>query len=169
MKISQPGQKNLSLHLGIRIILLLLQVNQLEDAVLELLATYDDCTSFSDAIQWVGSRYQPSDQVVLFLCMRRGFWISLFIMSVLDECDEWQVTDFKKLLEDEAARLKAASQSASQSNPLYRQFKEAVWVCPFCLALSILILFKLEFTKEHEVILISLILLELYVAYTLYG
>ncbi|KAH7651867.1 E3 SUMO-protein ligase Nse2 (Mms21) protein [Dioscorea alata] len=75
------------------------KVNQLEDAVLELLATYDDCTSFSDAIQRVGSRYQPSDQV----------------------------TDFKKLLEDEAARLKAASHSASQSNPLYRQFKEAVW------------------------------------------
>lgn len=169
MKISQLGQKHLCLHLGIQMVLLLLQVNQLEDAVLELLATYDDCTSFSDAIQQVGSRYQPSDQVVLFLCRKRGFWISLFIKNVLDEYDEWQVTDFKKLLEDEAARLKAASQSAPQSNPLYRQFKEAVWVCPFCLALSILILLKFEVTKKHEVILISLILLELYAAFTLSG
>ncbi|KAJ0985984.1 hypothetical protein J5N97_004340 [Dioscorea zingiberensis] len=74
-------------------------VKQLEDAVLELLATYDDCTSFSNAIRTVGNRYHPGDQV----------------------------TDFKKLLDDEVAKLKAESPSDPQSNPLYRQFKEAVW------------------------------------------
>lgn len=75
------------------------RVNQLEDGVLELLEAYDDCTRFSDAIQAIGNSYQPSDQP----------------------------TDFKKLLVKEANKLKAASTTNVQNNPLYRSFKEAVW------------------------------------------
>ncbi|XP_073006539.1 E3 SUMO-protein ligase MMS21 isoform X1 [Typha latifolia] len=75
------------------------KVERLEEVVLELLDTYDDCTRFSEAIQTVSSNYQPSDQP----------------------------TDFKKVLEDEVAKLKAASPSNPQSNPLLRQFKEAIW------------------------------------------
>ncbi|CAL9764399.1 unnamed protein product [Musa acuminata subsp. burmannicoides] len=75
------------------------KVKELEAAVLELLDTYDDCTHFSEAIQTIGSNYQPSEQL----------------------------TDFKKLLEDEIAKSKAVSPSVPQNNPFYRQFKEAIW------------------------------------------
>lgn len=75
------------------------KVSKLEEAVLELLETYDDCTRFSDAINFVGESYHPSDQV----------------------------TDFRKVLEDDVAKRKAASPTVPQNNPLYRNFKEAVW------------------------------------------
>ncbi|KAJ6832749.1 E3 SUMO-protein ligase MMS21 [Iris pallida] len=75
------------------------KVKQMEDAVLELLQSYDDCARFSDSIRSVSSKYQPSDEV----------------------------TDFKQLLENEFAMLKAASSFDPQSNPMYRGFKEAVW------------------------------------------
>lgn len=75
------------------------KVKKLEEAVLELLETYEDCKQFSEAIKSLGESYQPSDQS----------------------------TDFRKVLEDEVAKLKAASSSVPQSNPLYRSFKEAVW------------------------------------------
>ncbi|ONK70038.1 uncharacterized protein A4U43_C05F29610 [Asparagus officinalis] len=75
------------------------KVKQLEEGVLELLETYDDCARFSDAIKSMGESYQPSDEP----------------------------TDFRKVLEDEVAKLKAASPSVPASNPLYRNFKEAVW------------------------------------------
>ncbi|CAD5179532.1 unnamed protein product [Musa acuminata subsp. malaccensis] len=75
------------------------KVKELEAAVLELLDTYDDCTHFSEAIQTIGSNYQPSEQL----------------------------TDFNKLLEDEIAKSKAVSPSVPQNNPFYRQFKEAIW------------------------------------------
>lgn len=74
------------------------KVKELEATVLELLETYDDCTRFSEAIQSIGSSYQPSDQP----------------------------TNFEKMLEDEVAKLKATL-PLPQSNPLYRQFKEAIW------------------------------------------
>nr|CAD1823825.1 unnamed protein product [Ananas comosus var. bracteatus] len=74
-------------------------VKQLEDAVLKLLDTYDGCVRFSEAVQIVSGDYQPSDQP----------------------------TDFKKLLENEVAKLKSASLSMPKTNPLYRQFKEAIW------------------------------------------
>lgn len=41
--------------------------------------------------------------------------------------DKLQPTNFKKLLEDEVAKLKEAS-PLPPNNPLYRQFKEAIWV-----------------------------------------
>ncbi|XP_077251348.1 RING/U-box superfamily protein [Tasmannia lanceolata] len=73
------------------------KVKELEDAVLELLATSDDCTYYSSAIQNVGNGYQPGDQP----------------------------TDFKKLLEDEVAKIRVPS--IPQNHPLFRQFKEAIW------------------------------------------
>ncbi|KAJ3670755.1 hypothetical protein LUZ60_008181 [Juncus effusus] len=75
------------------------KVKKLDEVVLELLNTYDDCALFSDAIQTMSTNYQLSDQP----------------------------TDFRKVLEDEVAKLKASSPPAPQSNPIYRQFKEAIW------------------------------------------
>ncbi|KAH7512597.1 hypothetical protein FEM48_Zijuj12G0107600 [Ziziphus jujuba var. spinosa] len=74
-------------------------VKELENAVVELLDTYNNCMHFSSAIQSVGEKYQP----------------------------EQELTDFKKLIEDEITKLKANSPSVPQNNPLIRQFKEAVW------------------------------------------
>lgn len=74
-------------------------VKELEDAVVELLGTSEDCTQFSAAIQSVGNEHQPRPEL----------------------------TDFKKLFEDEVAKLKASSSFAPQSHPLLRQFREAVW------------------------------------------
>lgn len=42
---------------------------------------------------------------------------------------ELQLTDFKKLLVDEAARSKAAASSVPQNDPFIHKFREAVWVC----------------------------------------
>lgn len=75
------------------------KVKELENSILELLETYDDCARFSEAIQTIGSNYSPSEQP----------------------------SDFKRLLEDEVAKSKASSPSTPQNNPLYRQFKEAIW------------------------------------------
>ncbi|XP_020590229.1 E3 SUMO-protein ligase MMS21 isoform X2 [Phalaenopsis equestris] len=77
----------------------LIAVKELENTVLELLESYDDCTNLSEAINNVGNNYQPSAQP----------------------------TDFRKLLEDEIATLKAESSFVPQKSPLYRQFKEAIW------------------------------------------
>ncbi|KAG6490900.1 hypothetical protein ZIOFF_052232 [Zingiber officinale] len=76
------------------------KVKELENSILELLETYDDCARFSEVIQTIGSNYIPSEQP----------------------------TDFKRLLEDEVAKSKESSPSMPQNNPLYRQFKEAIWV-----------------------------------------
>ncbi|XP_058095105.1 E3 SUMO-protein ligase MMS21 isoform X1 [Magnolia sinica] len=75
------------------------KVKELEEAMLDLLATSNDCTHFSSAIESVGNNYQPKDEL----------------------------TDFKKLLEDEVANMKQDSPSVPQNHPLYRQFKEAIW------------------------------------------
>ncbi|XP_068665926.1 E3 SUMO-protein ligase MMS21 [Aristolochia californica] len=74
-------------------------VKQLEDSVLELLVTSEDCAAYSKAVEAVGNEYQPKEEL----------------------------TDFKKLLEYEVAKLKKDIPSAPQSNPFFRQFKEAVW------------------------------------------
>jgi hypothetical protein len=42
---------------------------------------------------------------------------------------EMQLTNFKKLFEDEIAKLKASSSSVPQNHPIIRQFREAIWVC----------------------------------------
>ncbi|XP_057963935.1 E3 SUMO-protein ligase MMS21 [Malania oleifera] len=74
-------------------------VKELEDGFVELLEASENYTQFSSAIQSVGNGYQP----------------------------EAELTDFKKLFEDEVAKLKANSSSAPQNSPLLRHFREAIW------------------------------------------
>lgn len=54
---------------------------------------------------------------------------TLLLTNFLGFVFELQLTDFKKLLEAEAAKSKAASSSVPQNDPHIRQFREAVWVC----------------------------------------
>ncbi|KAM1057581.1 hypothetical protein ACFX1X_031185 [Malus domestica] len=75
------------------------KVKELENAVVELVATYEDCSHFSSAIESVGHKYQPGPEL----------------------------TDFDKLFKNEVAQLKANSSSVPQNHPLIRQFQEAVW------------------------------------------
>lgn len=43
---------------------MLLQVKELENTFVELLATCEDCTHFSSAIKSVGDSYQPGGEVI---------------------------------------------------------------------------------------------------------
>ncbi len=45
---------------------MLLQVKELENAAVELLATHEQCTHFSSAVLSVGDRYQPGEEVIEF-------------------------------------------------------------------------------------------------------
>nr|XP_008386216.2 E3 SUMO-protein ligase MMS21 isoform X3 [Malus domestica] len=74
-------------------------VKELENAVVELVDTYEDCSHFSSAIESVGVIYQPGPEL----------------------------TDFDKLFKNEVAQLKANSSSVPQNHPLMRQFREGVW------------------------------------------
>lgn len=65
----------------------------------------------------------------------------------------FQLTDFKKLFEDEISKTKASSSLPSpQNNNLMRQFKEAIWVLHFFLfqhyALKCLLLSVIKRGKE---------------------
>ena len=65
----------------------LLQVKELEDAVVELLGTSEDCTQFSAAIQSVGNEHQPRPEVLEFFLLFTGYplfvgWIIFY--HVLD-------------------------------------------------------------------------------------
>ncbi|BBH01728.1 RING/U-box superfamily protein [Prunus dulcis] len=75
------------------------RVKELENAVIELLGTHEDCSHFSSTIQSVGEKYQPGPEL----------------------------TDFDQLFKNEVAMLKANSSSDPQNHPLMRQFREAVW------------------------------------------
>ncbi|KAL5565311.1 hypothetical protein UlMin_028475 [Ulmus minor] len=74
-------------------------VKELENAVVDLLSTYEDHTNFLTAIQSVGNKYRPGTEP----------------------------TDFKKLFKEEVTNAKAQSSSAPQNHTFVRQFKEAVW------------------------------------------
>ncbi|KMZ61361.1 E3 SUMO-protein ligase MMS21 [Zostera marina] len=76
-------------------------VEQLDDAVLELLETSSDCTLYSHVIQAVFDGYQRPQ--------------------------ENQLTDFNVIMESEFNQLKSDFVSVPQSDPLYRKFKESVW------------------------------------------
>lgn len=39
-------------------------MKELENAVVELVATYEDCSHFSSAIESVGHKYQPGPEVL---------------------------------------------------------------------------------------------------------
>ncbi|XP_027171338.1 E3 SUMO-protein ligase MMS21 isoform X1 [Coffea eugenioides] len=75
-------------------------VKELESGVAELLEASDDCMHLSTAILSVGNEYQPRQE---------------------------QLTDFKKLLDDEITKSKSTSSSTSQNHQFLRQFREAVW------------------------------------------
>ena len=47
-----------------------------------------------------------------------------------------QLTNFKKLFDDEIVKLKANSSSVPENHPIIRQFREAIWVFFFFLPLS---------------------------------
>lgn len=75
------------------------KVQKLEEAVLEMVASYEDCVAMTEAIKAVPGVYQRSDQP----------------------------TDFKKLIEAEVNKIKGASSASGQNHPLFRQFRESVW------------------------------------------
>uniref|UniRef100_J3LP49 SP-RING-type domain-containing protein n=1 Tax=Oryza brachyantha TaxID=4533 RepID=J3LP49_ORYBR len=77
----------------------LIAVKKLEEAALELVASYVDCTCYAEAIREVPRAYQPSNQS----------------------------TDFEKLIEAEVNKVKADSSTSVENHPLIRQFREAVW------------------------------------------
>uniref|UniRef100_A0A0D9WJR0 SP-RING-type domain-containing protein n=1 Tax=Leersia perrieri TaxID=77586 RepID=A0A0D9WJR0_9ORYZ len=77
----------------------LIAVKQLEKAALELVASYEDCACYAEAIREVPRAYQSSDQR----------------------------TDFEKLIEAEVNKVKGASSTSLENHPLIRQFREAVW------------------------------------------
>ncbi|RYQ96662.1 hypothetical protein Ahy_B08g092504 isoform A [Arachis hypogaea] len=77
------------------------KVKELEEAVLELADLSEDSVHLSSAVQAIANGYQPKEEVV---------------------------NNFRKLLEDEVSKLKGQyTTSDPNSNPLVRQFKEAVW------------------------------------------
>ncbi|XP_022139611.1 E3 SUMO-protein ligase MMS21 isoform X2 [Momordica charantia] len=74
-------------------------VKKLENAVVELLSTYENCDNFSSAIQSVGNIYEPREEL----------------------------TDFEKLLDDEVAKVSENSSSNLQNHSIIRKFREAIW------------------------------------------
>ncbi|XP_019167912.1 PREDICTED: E3 SUMO-protein ligase MMS21 [Ipomoea nil] len=74
------------------------RVKELEDGLIHLSKTYDDCVHLSSAIQSIGNLYEPGPQP----------------------------TDFSKLFDAEIAKSKATS--PRQNQPFVRQFREAVWI-----------------------------------------
>ncbi|KAJ1264075.1 hypothetical protein BS78_09G234800 [Paspalum vaginatum] len=75
------------------------KVQKLEETVLEMVASYEDCVALTQAIKAVPRVYQPSDET----------------------------TNFKTLIEAEVGKIKEASSASGQNNPLFRQFRESVW------------------------------------------
>ncbi|KAI7750393.1 hypothetical protein M8C21_013410, partial [Ambrosia artemisiifolia] len=73
-------------------------VKELETEFMELLKAYEECANLSTAIDSVGNMYRPTEQL----------------------------TDFKKLIDNEMAKTTRRS-SAPQVAQLLRQFKEAIW------------------------------------------
>ncbi|KAJ0744334.1 putative E3 SUMO-protein ligase Nse2 (Mms21) [Helianthus annuus] len=84
-------------------------VKELETEFVELLKAYEECANLSTAVESVGNMYRPSEQV----------------------------TDFKKLIDNEMVKTKRRS-SAPQVSQLLRQFKEAIWVCLCILFMCVL-------------------------------
>lgn len=104
-------------------------MKELEDATIQLMEAFGDCTHHSAAIQSVGNTYQPGTEVIEFLCSIDNSVHMLFSpIDFIGFIFELQLTDFKKLLVDEDAKSRAASSSVPQNDPLHK-FREAVWVC----------------------------------------
>ncbi|GAB2284479.1 hypothetical protein Dimus_018931 [Dionaea muscipula] len=74
-------------------------VKEVENTVTELLDEYENCVDFSSLIQSIEANYQPGPEL----------------------------TNFKKLFDEELAKIKGSRSSNPQSQQLLRQFREAVW------------------------------------------
>ncbi|XP_030932217.1 E3 SUMO-protein ligase MMS21 [Quercus robur] len=74
-------------------------VKEIENAAVELSGKYEQSTHFSTAIHSVADRYQLGPEL----------------------------TNFKKLFDDEIVNLKANSSSVPENHPIIRQFREAIW------------------------------------------
>ncbi|XP_039799865.1 E3 SUMO-protein ligase MMS21-like [Panicum virgatum] len=75
------------------------KVQKLEEMVMEVVASYEDCAALTQAIKAVPEVYQPSDQPM----------------------------DFETLIEAEVIKIKEASSASVQNHPFFRQFRESVW------------------------------------------
>ncbi|PON92772.1 E3 SUMO-protein ligase Nse2 (Mms21) [Trema orientale] len=75
------------------------KLRELDNAVIELLNALEDCKNLSSAIQSVAENYQPGPEL----------------------------TDFKKMFEDEISKVKANSSAHPENHPLRHQFKQAIW------------------------------------------
>ncbi|KAF8716206.1 hypothetical protein HU200_026484 [Digitaria exilis] len=75
------------------------KVQKLQEMVLEMVASYEDCTALAQAIKDVPGVYR----------------------SLI------RPTDFKRLIENEVMKIKEASAGSGQNHPLFRQFRESVW------------------------------------------
>ncbi|KAK6934222.1 Zinc finger, MIZ-type [Dillenia turbinata] len=93
------------------------KVKELEVAALELLASAEDCQRFSSVLESVGNGYTRI--FYCHICLSLSFTFVWKISS--------QLTDFKKLFDDEAKKLDTTSSSNLQNHQLLRQFREAVW------------------------------------------
>lgn len=56
------------------------------------------------------------------------FGDSVFFLHLTDFSSSFQLTDFNVIMESEFNKLKSDFVSVPQSDPLYRKFKESVWV-----------------------------------------
>ncbi|KAL1815337.1 hypothetical protein ACET3Z_017911 [Daucus carota] len=74
-------------------------VKELEVGFIQLLETTGDCMHFSAAIESIGNGYEPKEQL----------------------------TDFKKLFDEEIEKQKSRLSVAPEKDPLFRQFTAAVW------------------------------------------
>lgn len=60
------------------------QVKELENAVIELLGTHEDCSHFSSTIQSVGEKYQPGPEVLEIFFFVHSFSFNDFAYSCPD-------------------------------------------------------------------------------------
>lgn len=60
-----------------------------------------------------------------------------------------QLTNFKKLFDDEIVKLKANSSSVPENHPIIRQFREAIWVFFFFPTIFILLSYNKNKYKNN--------------------
>ncbi|KAL6848939.1 hypothetical protein ACP4OV_021522 [Aristida adscensionis] len=75
------------------------KVQELEEMVLDMLASYEECVAFAGAVKAVPQAYRPTDEL----------------------------TDFKRLIDTEVNKIKQGSSASLQNHPIFRQFRETVW------------------------------------------
>lgn len=83
--------------------------------------------NFSSAIESVGKGYEPKEGVNIMFQLSNFCPFSVlannFVVTFV-----MQLTDFKKLFDDEIERQKARTSIVPEKDPLFRQFTAAIWV-----------------------------------------